>query len=78
MSDKSGDKHIGRYLDLGFQFAISILVGIGGGYWVDSKFDTSPLFLIVGLLFGGTAGFMSLYRTVYPPKSQNKKGNGQP
>lgn len=78
MNDKSGKGSIAQYLDLGFQFAISILLGVGGGYWLDSKIGTRPVFLIIGLLVGATAGFLNLYRTVYPPDShEGTDGEGK-
>ncbi|RMF70565.1 MAG: AtpZ/AtpI family protein [Calditrichaeota bacterium] len=33
-----------RYLDLGFRFALAILICVGGGYWLDTKIHTTPLF----------------------------------
>ncbi len=73
MAAKFGNDHVGRYLDLGFQFAVAIVVGAGGGYWLDSRIGTMPLFLIVGVLLGGTSGFLSLYRAVYPRESPGDK-----
>lgn len=61
---------VGRHLDLGLRFAVSILIGIGGGYWLDTKINTLPIFLIVGLLLGLTSGFLTLYRAVYPNETR--------
>lgn len=44
------------------QLSGSTLVGIFAGKWVDKQLTTSPLFLIIGLLMGLTAG---TYGTVY-------------
>lgn len=63
-------RHIGSYLHLGFQFTIAICVGVGVGYWLDTRLNTLPLLLIVGLLLGGCAGFLMLYRSVYPHHDQ--------
>lgn len=35
---------------------VSLGTGVGGGYWLDSFFDTKPLFLIFGVLFAFVAG----------------------
>ncbi len=40
----------------------STLIGIFFGRWVDDKFSTTPLFLIIGLFIGLTAG---VYGTIY-------------
>ncbi|MET3699011.1 putative F0F1-ATPase subunit (Ca2+/Mg2+ transporter) [Bacillus oleivorans] len=37
-----------------------ILIGIFGGRWVDKAIGTEPLFLIIGLLLGLTAGIYSM------------------
>ena len=68
-----GIKGTAAYLDLGLRLAVSVLLGIAGGYWLDVKLGTSPLLLIVGLAFGMTAGFLSLYRTVYPSRTRDNK-----
>ncbi len=65
---------IGPYMDLGMQMAIAVLLGTALGYWLDSKLCTRPLFIIIGVLLGATAGFMNIYRTVYPPdKNKNRR-----
>ncbi|AGT33729.1 membrane protein [Geobacillus genomosp. 3] len=46
------------------QLVGSILIGIFGGRWVDNKFDTEPIFLIVGLLLGLTAGVYAMLRLI--------------
>lgn len=67
---------LGCYLDLGLQFAIAVGLGVGLGYVLDSKFNTLPLFLILGLLLGGSAGFLNLYRAVYPKRSNKDEKYG--
>ena len=67
---------ISGYFDLGLRFALAIILGTGGGYWLDSKFNTLPLFLIIGLFIGATSGFMTIYRAVFPPK-MTKENEGE-
>ena len=67
---------VSGYFDLGLRFALAIILGTGGGYWLDLKFHTLPLFLIIGLFIGMTSGFMTLYRAVYPPK-MTKENEGE-
>ena len=68
---KSGPA-IGRYLDLGLQFAVAIGLGLGFGWFLDSKFHTTPLFLILGILLGATSGFLNIYRAVFPSRKENR------
>ncbi len=49
---KPDDKSPLAMAGVGFEFVTSILVFVLGGYFLDEKFDTSPLWLLVGL-FGG-------------------------
>jgi ATP synthase protein I len=45
-----------RYAGLGIQLAVTILVGVLAGRWLDRKVGTDGIFTIVGALlgFGGT------------------------
>ncbi len=67
---------VSGYFDLGLRFAMAIVLGTGGGYWLDSKFNTLPLFLIIGLFIGATSGFLTIYRTVFPQK-MTKENEGE-
>lgn len=68
---------IGRYLDLGLQMAVAVALGAGGGYFLDKKLHLAPLFFILGLLLGATSGFLNIYRTVFPPKEDERKKDDQ-
>jgi F0F1-type ATP synthase assembly protein I len=49
-------RDVGPYLGLGGTLAVTVLVGVGGGYWLDGKLGTSPAFVagaVVGLLAAG-------------------------
>ena len=52
------------YLGIGTSLAVTVLVGIGAGYWVDGRLGTRPLFLLIGAVFGLLAGFLQFYKTV--------------
>ncbi len=76
MTEKSNQpespfKGVGANLDLGLRFALSIVLTAGGGYWLDTKFKTLPLFLVIGLLLGATSGFVTIYKSVYSEKRKN-------
>jgi ATP synthase protein I len=57
------------YLGIGASFAGSVLLGLGGGYWLDQKLGTSPWLLLGGSMFGLGAGFYHFYKTVSARKS---------
>jgi len=55
-----------RLLGVGFFIAGSILLGVVGGLWLDSKFDTSPILVIVGLVLGIAIAFYGVYQMLLP------------
>lgn len=41
-----------KYYSFGMQVAVSFAFYVLGGYWLDTKYSTLPLFLILGMVFG--------------------------
>lgn len=66
-------REIGPYIDLGIRLAISIVIGVFGGLWLDKKIHTTPLFLLIGFMLGASAGFWSIYKTIYVKDQKNKE-----
>lgn len=60
----SGLREVGPYLGLGTTLAASVLAGLGGGYWLDGRLGTRPLFLLLGGTLGLGAGLYHFFRTV--------------
>jgi ATP synthase protein I len=48
----------------GLQFAAALILSIILGSWLDKRYGTGPLFILLGLAVGGGGGFYSLYRRV--------------
>jgi F0F1-type ATP synthase assembly protein I len=67
-------KGVGRYGTVGLEFALSILVGLFGGQWLDKKFGTHGIFTLVGLAYGLAAGGRAVYRAL---KSANREADEQ-
>ena len=61
------------YIDLGLEFAVAVALGVGLGYYADTRLHTLPLFLVLGLLLGSTSGFLNIYRTVFPNTTKKSK-----
>ncbi|MBI4369604.1 MAG: AtpZ/AtpI family protein [Elusimicrobia bacterium] len=51
----------GKYLSIGVETAASFLLGLYGGYWIDSIWGPFPLWTTVGTLAGVALGFYNLY-----------------
>ena len=76
--DKSRKNSYAAYADLGLQFAVAVAIGVGLGYYADSKLNTLPLFLVLGLVLGATSGFLNIYRAVFPGNDKDKGKNKAP
>jgi ATP synthase protein I len=55
---------ISRFMGVGLQFVIAIVLFLYLGKWVDSRLGTGPAFLIVGVFLGAGASFYILYRKI--------------
>lgn len=55
-----------RLIGVGFFIGGSIVFGVAAGLWLDDRFDTSPILVIVGLLLGITVAFYGVYQMLLP------------
>jgi ATP synthase protein I len=53
---------IGEYAGVGLQFALTIVVFMFAGIWLDRALGTSPWLLMLFVFGGAAAGFYSVYR----------------
>lgn len=49
-------------MGVGWYVGLSIAGGTGGGFWLDGRFDTSPLLTLVGLALGIVVAFAGMIR----------------
>ena len=64
---------LGVYGAVGFQLALSVVIGLLSGNCLDQKFGTEPYLGVLGLLLGSVAGFWNLLRLL----NWNQKRKGQ-
>jgi ATP synthase protein I len=65
-----------RFIGVGWFIAISILLGVWGGLWLDEKLGTSPIMVIVGLILGLVVAFYGVYRMLLPlMRDRRNKGD---
>ena len=57
-------RSVGPYLTLSIQLIATILLCVFAGHWADGKFDTSPLWTLIGGLLGIAAGFYHFFKAV--------------
>jgi ATP synthase protein I len=55
-------KGFGRYGTVGLEFALSVLVGLLVGRWLDGKLGTGGWLTFIGAAYGVAAGVRALYR----------------
>ncbi|MCF6246884.1 MAG: AtpZ/AtpI family protein [Desulfobacula sp.] len=55
-------RELGYFASLGMSVAFAIFIGLGIGLWLDKKFGTEPVLVMVGLAFGIAAGFTNIIR----------------
>jgi F0F1-type ATP synthase assembly protein I len=67
------ERSAAKYAGIGLQFAISIIVFLFAGQWLDRKFGTSPIFLILGVFVGAGAAFYSMYRKLMADQDAEDK-----
>jgi ATP synthase protein I len=66
-----------RLSGVGFFIGGSIALGVFAGLWADSKFNTKPILVIVGLLLGVAVAFYGVYQMLLPllRDKQDKENN---
>ncbi len=68
-----GYKKIGPYLGLGTQLAATIILMFYFGYWLDKKFNTYPVLILIFSFLGGFAAIYNFIRSVLKLSSKNEQ-----
>lgn len=63
-----------RLTGVGFYVGGSIVLGVFAGLWLDSRLNTAPILVIIGLLLGLVVAFYGVWRMLLPfiDKKQDK------
>lgn len=64
-----------EFAGIGLQFALTILVFVFVGIWLDRRFGTAPWLLILCVFAGAGGGFFSMYRRVTAAQRDAKHQN---
>ena len=65
--------HGAEYAGLGLQFAVSVLLFLYAGQWLDRKLGTEPWFMILGVFTGAGASFYSMYRKLMAIQERDER-----
>jgi len=65
------------YSSLGLEMGLSVAIGIGIGYFLDSYFKTSPYLTIIFMLFGVVAAFKTIFTLLRKIEREDKRNNNK-
>jgi len=63
---------LGAYAGHGLQFALSILVFLYAGQWLDRKLGTAPWLMLLLMFVGAGASFFSMYRSLMAAQERDE------
>lgn len=65
-------REVGKYAALGLEMALSVVIGLAIGAFLDKRLDTGPWLTLLFLLFGFAAGLRSLLRAALKSQKEMK------
>ena len=57
-------REMAPYLGIGATLAVTVLLGVGVGYWLDGRLGTTPAFVLAGAVVGILTAGYHFYRVV--------------
>jgi F0F1-type ATP synthase assembly protein I len=65
MPDSPGTmRTLGQLSTVGMSFVLALVMGFGGGYWLDGRMGTMPWLSFIGFFAGLAAGVLNVYRVL--------------
>lgn len=78
MPDSPGTiRMLGQLSTVGLSFVLALVMGFGGGYWLDQQLGTRPWLSFLGFFLGLVAGVLNVYR-VLQATTASGRGDGTP
>ena len=56
--------YIALFSEIGFILLVAVLAGVLGGYWLDQRLGTIPVFVLVVFAIGTTGGAIGCWRLI--------------
>lgn len=54
--------YVALFSEIAFVLLIAVLAGVLGGYWLDQRLGTVPVFALIGFAFGCVGGAVACWR----------------
>lgn len=67
-----GTPSLATYAGHGLTFAVSVLLFLKIGEWLDRKLGTAPWLLFIGVFVGAGASFYSMYRSLMAAQAREE------
>jgi F0F1-type ATP synthase assembly protein I len=64
MEPGKGWAYFALFSEIGLVLLVATLIGIGVGYFLDTRLGTLPIFVLVGFLIGAGVGARGVYQLV--------------
>ena len=61
-----------RLVGVGFFIGGAIVLGVGAGLWLDTRLNTKPILVRVGLILGIIVAFYGVYQMLLPLLSNRR------
>jgi F0F1-type ATP synthase assembly protein I len=71
VGDRGSAPSASEFAGIGLQFAVSIVLFVFAGQWLDKRLGSGPVFLIVGAFVGAGGAFYSMYRKLMASQRDN-------
>ena len=56
--------YIALFSEIAFVLLVAVLAGVLGGYWLDQRLGTVPIFVLVGFAMGSSGGAIGCWRLI--------------
>ena len=56
--------YIALFSEIAFVLLVAVLAGVLGGYWLDQRLGTIPIFVLVGFAMGSSGGAIGCWRLI--------------
>ena len=53
-----------RLSTVGITVSLAVMLGAGGGLWLDNRYETTPLYTLIGFVIGVAAAVRELLRAL--------------